>query len=287
MTAGEPKRPVSSLDVLVVTNDAARLSRVGAALRMARMDARLVLEIDEAETVLTEEHPLVLVLDQGLPRLATFRLYGLARADESDPPIQIVFVGQTGEAVAGDHYLASDTSPLALAARVRDLMIRPVRATPPAADAPREPAPPPPPMDPLEATQTRVDVQSAPAPPEPPAPVEIPPPPAAPSPLQATEEARPGIGEAAGPEPIQQPAPAIPVVRPRPGGRRLDVVLFRVGIVLLIIGGLLLFLRPDGVPQALTPPTLAPATPTQPPASPSPAAILPPAEGEVTALSGN
>src|SRR4051812_22853238 len=48
----------------------------------------------EAATILEAYRPGVLVLDQGLPRLALFRLYGAAREDERTPAIQVVFVGQ-------------------------------------------------------------------------------------------------------------------------------------------------------------------------------------------------
>ena len=50
--------------------------------------------------------------------------------------------------------------------------------------------------------------------------------------------------------------------------------MFRVGMVLLIIGGLLAFVWPESFTLPMTPPpTVAPAPPTQPPAaSPSPAA---------------
>ena len=86
---------------------------------------------------------------------------------------------------------------------------------------------------------------------------------------------------AAPPEAVTIDAEAVPVVReeppavaPAPSGRRLDVMLFRVGIALLILGVAAIWLRPESSPSTLAAPTVVPATPTRPPASPSPAAFL-------------
>ena len=59
--------------------------------------------------------------------------------------------------------------------------------------------------------------------------------------------------------------------------RRIDVMLFRIGMVLLILGGLLAFVRPQTFSLPMNvPPVSAPATPTSAPAaSPSPAGVRP------------
>jgi len=97
----------------------------------------------------------------------------------------------------------------------------------------------------------------------------------------ADDEVPPPQRPAGPPEAVTIDAEAVPVERaaptnlaPAPSGRRLDVILFRVGIALLILGGAAIWLRPESSPSPLAAPTAVPATPTRPPASPSPAALL-------------
>src|SRR5207248_2058416 len=68
--SGRPDRP---MQVVVVAADAARLTQYTAALRRAGAPPLGTLDADEAEALLAEHRPGVLVLDRGLPRLALFR----------------------------------------------------------------------------------------------------------------------------------------------------------------------------------------------------------------------
>jgi hypothetical protein len=74
---------------------------------------------------------------------------------------------------------------------------------------------------------------------------------------------------------------------PKKSGRRLDVILIRVGLVLLILGALLILIQSDAFPPSLTPPAMAPATPThRPTASPKPGAFLDDAGARVSGVVG-
>ena len=112
------------LGVVVVSVDQARLSQYRAALRMAGVTAALTDDADEAEAWLRERQPTSMVLDQGLPRMTVFRLYGLVRAEESMRDIAVLFVGQEGEGGAQDHYLPADASPLVVAAQAQQLAVQ-------------------------------------------------------------------------------------------------------------------------------------------------------------------
>jgi CheY-like chemotaxis protein len=59
------------------------------------------------------------------------------------------------------------------------------------------------------------------------------------------------------------PRPAPTVGDQQVPARRLDIVMIRVGLVLLILGAILFLVRASWSPPALTPPTVVPATPTR------------------------
>jgi len=254
--------------VVVVAVDAARLGLYAATLRMAGVPARSTLNVDEATEILTEHQPSVLVLDHGLPRLVIFRLYGKVRAAAADPRVKVLFVGQEGKTVPDDHYLPGEPSPLTVAALVRDLVAE--------ADVAAAQRTPDAPTDDLPAWLAEPDRSDAPA--ETSAPTAS---------LPTTTPTSTSVDEVATDDVIRdarEPEPAAvgvaaatvvaePPTRPR---RRLDVLIFRIGMVLLIIGGVLAYVRPESFTlPMLAPPTVVPAAPTPAPAvspSPSPAA---------------
>ncbi|HET6196021.1 MAG TPA: hypothetical protein VFE12_09710, partial [Acetobacteraceae bacterium] len=123
---------------MVVSVDHGRLAQYRAALRMAGVTAALTSDADEAETWLRERVPTSMVLDQGLPRMTVFRLYGLVRAEESMRGIAVLFVGQEGEGSSEDYYLPADASPLVVAAQAQQLAAEHAQAT---AAAPPETTP--------------------------------------------------------------------------------------------------------------------------------------------------
>jgi hypothetical protein len=257
--AVEPPRAV------VVAVDPARLDLYARTLRMAQVPTRATLDLDEAEALLIEHQPSVLVLDHGLPRIYILRLFGLVRETLEGPRVKVLFVGQEasqdGDSSSDDYYLPGEPSPLGVAAQVIDMVAE--------ADAASTEPPP--------ATGPQSEMESE----------EAVGPVLAPAALDAAanvnetgdhEDRAPElVGAGAGapaasasiPEPPGTGAPA----RPR---RRFDVIMFRVGMILLILGGLLAFVRPESFTLPMTPPpTVAPAPPTQPPAaSPSPAALF-------------
>ena len=264
-STGERPEPSGAgpLGVVVVSTEPSRLTQYRAALRMAGVTALLTDDTDEAEGWVQDRLPAALVLDQGLPRVTVFRLYGLVRDNAWARGISVLFVGQEGEGGPGDYYLPADASPLAVAAQAQELAREAERANQAeaaskaaaaaniadgAADAPAV----------IEASDDaatsdlpRVAAVSA----------------AAASGAQTTSAAT-----------TAEPTPATdaeePVVATR-SGRRLDVILFRSGLVLLILGAAMIFLRPEASTSPVPPPTVAPATPTRlPAASPSPAAYF-------------
>jgi hypothetical protein len=226
------------------------------------------------------------VLDQGLPRLALFRLYGVAREDRGESRVQVVFVGQDGDTGPDDHYLPGEPSPLTVAAQVTGLVSRAGSATAPAggrAEA-AETSPAVSDQPSSEEVLPRADGRAAadsraPTPRAVESRVES----AAPAPRPVAAETGPGTaangrpaeavpaGAGAAADAEAQPDSAEPAPkRPR---LRLDVVLIRVGLALLILGALLFLIRIEANPPSL-PPGAAPATPTRrPTASPKPAAI--------------
>ena len=262
----EPPRAV------VVAVDAARLDLYARTLRMAQMPTRATLDLDEAEALLIEHQPSVLVLDHGLPRIYILRLYGLVRETLDGPRVKVLFVGQAGsqdgDSSPDDYYLPGEPSPLGVAAQVIEMV-----AEADAADAANDQ----PDMPPVDATDEAY---------------------ASPSPATSTDEqvtagaddegddrARELVGAGVAGAAVGGPATAAPAdaaasstpelpARPARPRRRFDVMMFRIGMVLLILGGLLAFVRPQTFSLPMTPPpTVVPASPTQPPAaSPSPAA---------------
>jgi CheY-like chemotaxis protein len=232
-----------SVKVLVVARDSARQVQYEASLRVAGTPSLATADPDTGADLLVQHHPSVLVLDSGLPRLALFRLYGLARQDERTPPTQVVFVGQDDDTGPDDHYLPGDPPPSAVAVQVSTLI---ARLEEDAADDHDEPA------RAVGATAASSAVQ-------------------APS---TTESARLAAAPASAAD--RPAADATPTTEaPRKPGRRLDVMLVRIGLVLLILGGLLFLLQMQMSSGPLIAPTPATAAPTRPPSpSPSPGASL-------------
>jgi hypothetical protein len=268
-------QPGGPLGVVVVSTDPGRMSQYRMALRMAGVTAALTDDVDEAERWLRERVPVALILDQGLPRITVFRLYGLIRENEWAHDISVIFVGQEGAGGSADHYLPADASPLDVAEQAQQLAAREEPSAPPAA-APPTGAPP----------------TAAPAAPARPDVVDVPAEPVAPAGAAPAERNAPGVGgmaaasagaaaagdrAAAADRPTSGDAPAAEPESPADAavagsGRRLDVILFRIGLVLLILGAALVFLRPEASNSPAVAPTAAPATPTRAPgASPSPA----------------
>lgn len=105
--------------------------------------------------------------------------------------------------------------------------------------------------------------------------------PVGPMPLIVGAVGPPPSADPPGAEPERTVLETTPVTteEPRPSRfARLDVWLLRLGLVLLLIGGAVLLLRPDTATQPIAPPNLPTATPaaTRPPtSSPSPAAVAP------------
>jgi hypothetical protein len=221
VTAGErgttmDDRTATSGDgtVVVVAADHVRRSLYESALDPARISARITVDADEAGLMIGDAAPDVLVLDCGLRRLVLFRLYSLVRADATDRPTQVVFVGQGGDTGPDDHYLPGEPSALEVVARVTELLEHARPATVASAPDPRGEAP---------ASTTGAGA----------APVE-----AASVPATATMAgtATDGASDAVPVEPVVDAAP----MRSRP---RLDALLIRIGLVLLILGALMFFAR--------------------------------------------
>jgi hypothetical protein len=266
------------LGVVEVSVDPQRLSQYRMALRMAGVTAALTDNTDEAASWIEDRLPASLVLDQGLPRMTVFRLYGLVRDNEWARGIPVLFVGQKGSGGPGDIYLPSDASPLMVAAQAQELA-QASAATAPAEAATAVPA--------EESAPPEAAAASEPMAPSATPVQEAPQAERAPTAAAAVGAAAAGgaVGAAAASTAASSAsatAEAPPEEEPLPpkraaAGRRLDVVLFRVGLVLLILGGALVFLRPEvTTPGISTPPTAVPATPTRAPAaSPSPAAVSP------------
>jgi hypothetical protein len=230
---------------------------------MAGVTAALTSDTDEAESWLRERLPASLVLDQGLPRMTVFRLYGLVRAEESMRGISVLFVGQEGQGGAEDHYLPADASPLVVAAQAQQLAARRTPTDESEAES---------------AATTAPDLGT--------------------STVGRAEDSQPKTKEL-WPPPVLD-ASSVPVVVPRrtdddgdavdddevapapaKRGRRLDVILFQVGVVLLILGLAAVWLNPFPASPVAAPPTAVPTAPTRPPASPSPAALAVPPMGLV------
>jgi hypothetical protein len=261
--AGADPPKTEPLGVVVVSIEQSRLNQYRAALRMAGVNALLTPDADEAEGWLRERLPASLVLDQGLPRMTVFRLYGLVRAEESMRGISVLFVGQEGQGGAEDHYLPADASPLVVAAQAQQLAARHTAtaaaesetASPGAPDAGAEP-------------RGSTDVVT-----EPPRDRWTPP-------IRPVVDADavPVVPTRRGASLVDEPADdAVEEEASAPKrGRRLDVILFRVGIVLLILGLAAVWLNPIPANPVNAPPTAVPATPSRPPASPSPAALAAP-----------
>ena len=230
-------------NVVVVAADGERLGQYESALQQARVQMKATLDADEAETLVADLSPDVLVLDRGLPRLVLFRLYGLAREDAGESQVKIVFVGQEGDTGPDDHYLPGEPSPSTVAERVAQLLPS-AAAQPEAVVAPRaEPAAPVHQVAP-HAVDTDADSVEAPA-----------------------VNTASSVATATAAVPVAAGAPAADVVAegdeaaavdgPTRAGRGLDVVLIRIGLVLLILGALLVLIQSDAFPPAV----MAPSTP--------------------------
>ena len=254
-----PGIAAESVDAVLVAADGTRLQQYEAALEEVRIQSRATLDADEAEALVGEVSPDVLVLDRGLPRLVLFRLYGLVREAAREKPVQIVFVGQEGDTGPDDHYLPGEPTPMAVAQRVAELVTEERDSAAPADDAA--------PADGGALTPVAAAASTA--------------APASPAPSEPASAPEPAAASTNGSAPDAE-APAAPA--PKAAGRRLDVILIRVGLVLLILGALLFFIQSDGFLTGLTG-SSAPPTPTRKPtASPKPAAFLPDAGVRVSAV---
>jgi hypothetical protein len=265
MTGGERSqvedgrtRPDGPVKVIVVARDGTRQVQYEASLRVAATPALATADPDAGADLLVQHHPAVLVLDSGLPRLALFRLYGLAR-EEGPPAVQVVFVGQDDDTGPDDHYLPGDPSPSRVAVQVSTLISRLDEDADGEHDAPAAAPAVPPPATPIRP------VQAAGSDDEPAAAV-------GPASASAAMTGAAATTAAASSTTVEQApaaddeAAAAPARRP---GRRLDVMLVRIGLVLLILGGLLFLLQMQMSQGPLVTPTLAPAAPP-PRSSPSP-----------------
>lgn len=245
----------SSPRAVVVAADRARLDLYARTLRLAEVPTRATLDLDEAEAILTELRPSVLVLDYGLPRVYLMRLNGLVRGELDGPRVKVLFVGQDGESDDDDYFLPGQPSPLGVAAQVVEM----VAAADDAAATEDGGA--------GESAATLEDSPDAPS-------SVI----AGPWPPRDRETESDGLMAAgvaaAAPADTSTATPDSARARSR---RRIDVMLFRIGMVLLILGGLLAFVRPQTFSLPMNvPPVSAPATPTSAPAaSPSPAGVRP------------
>jgi hypothetical protein len=262
-STGERPEPSGAgpLGVVVVSTEPSRLTQYRAALRMAGVTALLTDDADEAEGWVQDRLPAALVLDQGLPRVTVFRLYGLVRDNAWARGISVLFVGQEGEGGPGDYYLPADASPLAVAAQAQELARQAEQAHQAEAAAKAAAATADEAADAPGASEASDEAATS----------DLPAMAAAPA--AAASGARPTSAPT-----TAAPAPSAdaeePVVATR-SGRRLDVILFRSGLVLLILGAAMIFLRPEASTPPTPPPTVAPATPTRlPAASPSPAAYF-------------
>lgn len=243
--ADRPAVSDAPTNVVVVATDGERLGQYKAALRTILIQTRATLDADEAAALIASLSPDVLVLDRGLPRLVLFRLYGLVREDASEAPVQIVFVGQEGETGPDDHYLPGEPSPSAVAERVAQLLS--VAGS----------APVPAPVD--EAAVGHESVAPHPAPVAPPDGPIVP----TSQSVRPAAEVDPGAAEVGASDRATSEAalPASAATAPSDGatlgagagavaadvetskrsGRRLKVILIRVGLALLILGALLIF----------------------------------------------
>jgi hypothetical protein len=262
MTGGEQSqvedgrtRPDGPVKVIVVARDGTRQVQYEASLRVAGTPALATADPDAGADLLVQHRPAVLVLDSGLPRLALFRLYGLAR-EEGPPAVQVVFVGQDDDTGPDDHYLPGDPSPSRVAVQVSTLISRldedadGEHDTPAAASVVPPPAPTP--IRPMQAASIDDEADTT-------------------TSRAAAAAAMTGAASTtpASSTPVEQ-APADEAAAPvRKPGRRLDVMLVRIGLVLLILGGLLFLLQMQMNQGPLVTPTLAPAAPP-PRSSPSP-----------------
>lgn len=280
---------------LVVAVDEDRRDQLSRELEAAGLEPVLATDGRQAERSAKVAVPDALVLDQGLPGLALFRLYSTLRGLPGGADVPIFFIGQIGIDTPTDHYLDAGLSLREVVDRVRDELGMPagaasetVRPTelhgaavehgsaamsapthadvePPVA-AERVAPTIQPPIEPANRVEQTV----------PPAePIAAPMPPPVVTPVVTPEGPRPTE------EPLTEERSPVPAGDPLSRISRLDVVLLRLGLVLLLLGGAVLLLRPDTSTQPIAPPDLPTATPAATrTASPSPAAHAKPAAVE-------
>ncbi|MFN8635849.1 MAG: hypothetical protein U0893_18525 [Chloroflexota bacterium] len=300
----QPRTPSDGpVQVLVVGADPERLEKYDTSLRESEIAARVTPDMAEAESVFGRFRPDAVVLDSGLPRMVLFRLYGLVREDASDPPVKLVFVGQQGDTGPDDHYLPGEPSPGTVLTQVRSLLPRrrdargssaPAGASTASASAAASAAVP---DSPASSTETPAPAAEAPSRRRTGG-AEVTPPPAAAASAApaAASPAAPTSAAAAPPATAPEtdgagatgaapsgaaataegsaPAPDAPPA-PKPPGRRMDVILIRVGLVLLVLGALLFLVRMQAYPAAIEAPPPAPTRRPSPSPSPKPEALLP------------
>jgi CheY-like chemotaxis protein len=119
---------------LVVAVNPDRRDALGRELTTAGIEPELATDGRQAERSAKAALPDVLILDQGLPGLALFRLYSTLRGLPGGSDVPIFFVGQTGTDTPTDHYLSAELSLREVVDRVRDdlgLSALPPTAPPP------------------------------------------------------------------------------------------------------------------------------------------------------------
>src|SRR3712207_5309199 len=95
---------------LVVAVDPDRRDALSRELQSVGLEPELATDGKQAERSAAANLPDALVLDQGMPGLALFRLYSALRGLPGGADVPIFFVGQTGTDSPTDHYLAPDLS---------------------------------------------------------------------------------------------------------------------------------------------------------------------------------
>ena len=295
---GEMPPLTGAARVVVVGSDEERIAQYQAALGLAQVPFRTTLDTAEAETLIGELPLEVLVLDLGLPRLALLQLYSQARSLKGGSDVQVLFVGQDGDTGPDDHFLPGEPSPVTVSSWVSDLVAGVTE--PPALDLGLDDSP--------ARTADVADVavvdevpvvasvvlegidEDPPAADDAPRSVDVPPQADhATTPGAAVADEEPAIlsdgdgapdtgtvaagagaasaigpGETAAEHPVPGPSPD----QPEAPSRRTYVVLVRIGLVLLVLGALLMLVRLEWNPPAITPPAAVPTA--VPDAAPTP-----------------
>ena len=294
---GTPNRTdLGARGALVVAVDPDRRDAYERHLTDAGISSELFEDAKAAERRVAEDLPDVLVLDRGLPGLALFRLYSRFRGLSGGGDVPIFFVGEPGEDTPTDRYLGAESSPGAVVESIGAYLGVPSVAVPVAPDPPAPAtigdSPPPVPLlltPGLVPGPTLGDADADPTAPTaepltrdasatgPSGPAETEPVPGAGVGPVAHASVAPASGAGVAPDEGGMERSPVPVT-PASSVSRLDIVLLRLGLLFLLLGGAVLLLRPDAATQPIAPPNLptaSPATPRTPAPSPSPAGAVP------------